>query len=504
MSSMPETAMVFAAGLGKRMRPVTDRCPSRWSRSPAGPCSTIRWTASPLPASSGPSSTCIIWPTRSRAHLAGRRNPAVMLSDERGRVARPGRRHPPCAGRARSRALLDLQHRRIWVEGPRSNLRRLAALWDPARMDVALLVAAAATSVGVDWPGDFPMDAEGRLLKREEHGVAPFVYAGIGIIKPELFAPMSETPFRLAPFFFDAAETRPAVRLPARRNLAPRRHARGYRRSGGGDRTVGAVTAGGGRPARGAGLFDPPGRSLPRDPERGPARRRSGRGLFARRRPPRLGRGDHLCADAAVGARLGGGPSPSGSGRPRLCCPASCRSAPWTTPSCCSRKAGLEEALSPDLPVAIGDIARRMVLTRLILAWGEAVRHAIVSVDGAGRRSLHGEEPLNVATSPADAWHLSGELAALMDELTIEDVAWTRMAPLGTDAFDRYWRITLDFLDIAIAQYPLILAERGEVDRATRQALPDRGRGGAACRRARAPARWWWRAPPAPTRRPPG
>ena len=73
-------------------------------------------------------------------------------------------------------------------------------------MDVALLVAAAATSVGVDWPGDFHMDAEGRLQKREEHGVAPFVYAGIGIIKPELFAHLSDAPFRLAPFFFEAAE----------------------------------------------------------------------------------------------------------------------------------------------------------------------------------------------------------------------------------------------------------------------------------------------------------
>ncbi len=134
-------------------------------------------------------------------------------------------------------------------------------------------------------------------------------------------------------------------------------------------------------------------------------------------------------------------------------------------------ESGVEDALSPNLPVAIGDITRRMVLTRLILAWGEAVRHAILSVDGAGQRSLHGAEPLNVASSPADAWHLSGELAALMDELTIEDVAWTRMAPLGSDEFDRYWRITLDFLDIAMAQYPLILAERGQVDGATRQAL---------------------------------
>ena len=132
-------------------------------------------------------------------------------------------------------------------------------------------------------------------------------------------------------------------------------------------------------------------------------------------------------------------------------------------------EAGLDDDVSPDLPVALGPIARRMILTRLILGWGEAVRHAIVAVEPDGQRSLRREEPLLVATSPADAWHLSGELAALIDELVIEDVAWTRIEPLATDDFDRYWRITLDFLDVAITQYPQILAAMQRVDSATRQ-----------------------------------
>jgi ATP-dependent helicase/nuclease subunit B len=131
---------------------------------------------------------------------------------------------------------------------------------------------------------------------------------------------------------------------------------------------------------------------------------------------------------------------------------------------------GLGDAFTPDLPVPIGAVARRMILTRLVLAWGEAVRHAVVSVEPDGRRSTDAEQPLLVATSPADAWHLSGELAGLIDELVIEDVAWHRLAPLGTDEFDRYWRITLDFLDVAITQYPLILASIDRVDAVTHQA----------------------------------
>ena len=69
----------------------------------------------------------------------------------------------------------------------------------------------------------------------------------------------------------------------------------------------------------------------------------------------------------------------------------------------------------------------------------------------------------------ADAWHLSGELANLIDELIIEDVAWERLDPLVLPEFDPYWRITLDFLNIAIAQWPRILAECNLVDKARRQ-----------------------------------
>ena len=72
-------------------------------------------------------------------------------------------------------------------------------------MDVALLVAAAAGAVGVDWPGDFTMTRDGRLEGRASRHVAPFVYTGVGIIKPELFENEAADVFRLAPFFHAAA-----------------------------------------------------------------------------------------------------------------------------------------------------------------------------------------------------------------------------------------------------------------------------------------------------------
>jgi MurNAc alpha-1-phosphate uridylyltransferase len=72
-------------------------------------------------------------------------------------------------------------------------------------MDILLLVAAGAGAVGVDWPGDFVMTHDGRLQSRDPRHVAPFVYTGVGIVKPQLFANQTADAFRLAPFFHAAA-----------------------------------------------------------------------------------------------------------------------------------------------------------------------------------------------------------------------------------------------------------------------------------------------------------
>ncbi len=129
----------------------------------------------------------------------------------------------------------------------------------------------------------------------------------------------------------------------------------------------------------------------------------------------------------------------------------------------------LEDPLADDPPGAIAPVARRMILTRLVLQWAQAVQRAIVAVGPDGERQLHPHEELLVAASAADAWTLAGDLAALSDEFIAEGIDWTRIAPLGTDAYDRYWRITLDFLAIVVERWPALLAERGEVDAVTRQ-----------------------------------
>ena len=120
---------------------------------------------------------------------------------------------------------------------------------------------------------------------------------------------------------------------------------------------------------------------------------------------------------------------------------------------------------------AVGDLTGRMVLARMTGAWGEALRGAIRRVGADGRLAFDEREAPLVVASPAQALSLAGDLAALIDDMIIEGVAWEKLDRVVADAFDSYWRITLDFLKIAVSNWPKWLEEHGLVDRATHAAL---------------------------------
>lgn len=198
--------MVFAAGLGTRMRPLTDTKPKPLievaGRALIDHC-LDRF------ADNGVETAVVnvhYLADQIEAHLAPRQRPHIIISDERERLLDQG------GGVKRARAHLGAAPFYVcntdafWVEGPCSNLARLAGAFDPARMDAMLLVASSAGAIGVDWPGDFELEPDGRLKRREPQAVAPFVYTGVGILKPELLDGVAEDVFRLAPFFWRAVE----------------------------------------------------------------------------------------------------------------------------------------------------------------------------------------------------------------------------------------------------------------------------------------------------------
>jgi MurNAc alpha-1-phosphate uridylyltransferase len=202
---VPKTAMVFAAGLGTRMRPITETLPK--------PLVTIHGRALidcclDRLAENGVERAIVNvhWlADQIEAHLAKRRAPKVLISDERLELLDQGggiKRALPLIG---DHPFLICNTDAFWIEGPRSNIARLARSFDPETMDIELLVAAGAGAVGVDWPGDFGMSHDGRLQPRDPRHVAPFVYTGVGIVKPQLFVSEKADVFRLAPFFHAAA-----------------------------------------------------------------------------------------------------------------------------------------------------------------------------------------------------------------------------------------------------------------------------------------------------------
>jgi len=138
-------------------------------------------------------------------HLAARQRPQVVISDERMALLGTGGGVVKAMPALGGGPFFHVNSDTIWIDGVAPNLMRLARTFDPARMDALLLLAPAATSIGYVGRGDFTMTADGRLVRRGEREVAPFVYAGAAILTPAFFAGVPEGPSSMSPLFDRAA-----------------------------------------------------------------------------------------------------------------------------------------------------------------------------------------------------------------------------------------------------------------------------------------------------------
>lgn len=200
-------AMVLAAGMGTRMRPLTDTRPKPLVEVEGR--ALIDHVLDRLAASGIEEAVVNVHHHADllEAHLKARPGaPRVHLSDERANLLETGggtKKALPVLGDA---PFIAINADTIWIEGVCPNLARLAASFDPERMDCLLLVAATALSIGYEGVGDFIMDGEGRLTRRPERLVAPFVYAGAGVFAPHLFEDTPDGAFSLNLVFDRARE----------------------------------------------------------------------------------------------------------------------------------------------------------------------------------------------------------------------------------------------------------------------------------------------------------
>ena len=201
----PLKAMVMAAGLGTRMRPLSDRKPKALVEV-AGRA-LIDHTLDRLLEAGVETAVVNVhaFADQMEAHLAGRGAPRILISDERARLLETGggiKQARPLLGEA---PVFVANSDYVWTGEGEPLFRQLAARFDPARMDALLTVVPKARTLGFDTPGDFFIDAAGALTPRGEAAEAPYHAFGLQVIDPSFAYAVAEEKFSLREVWFAMA-----------------------------------------------------------------------------------------------------------------------------------------------------------------------------------------------------------------------------------------------------------------------------------------------------------
>jgi MurNAc alpha-1-phosphate uridylyltransferase len=204
MIASPRTAMVLAAGLGTRLRPVTDTIPKPLIEINGR---TLLDYAIDRLALVGVETVIVNVHYKAAmvaAQLARRDHPRIEISHEPDLLDTGG-------GVARALPLLDdvffvVNSDVFWLDDKDPALQRLATAFDPERMDAILLLQRTVTAVGYDGSGDYLIDASGYPHRRGERAVAPFLFAGLQLLHSRVFAGISDRVFSLVRIFDRAEE----------------------------------------------------------------------------------------------------------------------------------------------------------------------------------------------------------------------------------------------------------------------------------------------------------
>jgi MurNAc alpha-1-phosphate uridylyltransferase len=189
MSIELETAMLMAAGLGKRMRPLTATRPKPLVRV-AG--QALMDHALDRIEEAGIRRTIVnvhYLADAVEAHLRARAKQTgadYVISDERAKLLETGGGLVQALPLLGDKPFLCANSDNIWINGPVDSIKALARRWDDDSMDALLLMIPHARATGHKGPGDFHMDPLGRLSRRRPGRVAPFVYTGVQVISPRI------------------------------------------------------------------------------------------------------------------------------------------------------------------------------------------------------------------------------------------------------------------------------------------------------------------------------
>ncbi|MCW3847596.1 nucleotidyltransferase family protein [Sphingomonas sp. LB-2] len=206
--AVPETAMVMAAGLGKRMRPLTATRPKPLVE--VGGKALIDHVFDRLRAAGVKRAIVNVHylADQLEAHLKARvKDIEIIVSDERSQLMETGGGLVQAREWLGDKPFLCVNSDNLWVDGPIDAIRQLAAQWDDARMDALLLMVPLARASSHGGRGDFRIDAFGRIVERRKPGrLAPFVNTGVQILSPRVIRDWPEGPFSTNLFWDRAIE----------------------------------------------------------------------------------------------------------------------------------------------------------------------------------------------------------------------------------------------------------------------------------------------------------
>jgi len=189
-----DTAMVMAAGLGTRMRPLTETLPKPMVPVAGKP---LIDHALDRVAEAGIAKAVVnvhYLADALEAHVTARAAPMVAVSDERERLLETG------GGMVKALPLLpdpffSINSDNIWLDGPKDVFRDLSDAWDAGRMDALLALVPHRGAHNFRGKGDFNLDSTGRVTRRRSGWIAPFIFTGIQLVSHRLLRDAPEGPF---------------------------------------------------------------------------------------------------------------------------------------------------------------------------------------------------------------------------------------------------------------------------------------------------------------------
>ncbi|TDH37847.1 nucleotidyltransferase family protein [Pseudohoeflea suaedae] len=209
------SAMVLAAGLGTRMRPITERIPKPLVEVDGKPLIAYGLEA----LGSAGLDTIVV----NVHYLADKLEAwlsdsgyAVTIADERAELLDSGGGIVNALAELGSEPFVVINADTFWLEDPQAtaeNITRLIEIWNPAEMDIALMTARPDQATGFDGKGDFVADDSGRLQRYRGEG-DPLIYAGALVIDPAIFGTGRPAKFSLNACFNEAIERRRLHGMP--------------------------------------------------------------------------------------------------------------------------------------------------------------------------------------------------------------------------------------------------------------------------------------------------